>query len=54
MEIAVTNLVGVYLNAHNSGIELVSQTTGTIKFHVLSSDAAWRICWARSPSSLNH
>ena len=40
LEIAVTNLEGVYLSAYNSGIGLVSQKTGKIKFHVLSSNTA--------------
>ena len=47
LEIAVTNLEGVYLSARNSGFGLVSQTTGKIKFHVLSSHAALQIQRAR-------
>ena len=50
LEIAVTNLEGVYLRAHNSGIGLVSQTTGKIKFQVLSCNAVWEIQWARGVS----
>ena len=50
LEIAVTSLEGVYLRAHNSGIGLVSQTTGKIKFQVLSCHAFWKIQWARSVS----
>ena len=47
LEIAVTSLEGVYLRARNSGIGFVSQTTGKIKFHVLSSAAATQIKRAR-------
>ena len=47
LEIAITNLEGVYLRARNSGIGLVSQTTGTIKFQVLSCNAVYDIQWAR-------
>ena len=36
LEIAVTNLESVYLNAHNRGIGLVSQTSEKVKFQVLS------------------
>ena len=48
LEIAVTNLEGVYLTARNSGIGLVSKTTGKIKFHVLSSAAVSQIEAARN------
>ena len=50
LEIAVTSLEGVYLSARNSGIGLVSQTTGKIKFHVLSSAAILKIRGARNVS----
>ena len=50
LEIAVTNLEGVYLSAYNSGIGVVSKTTGKINFHVLSSNAAMEIRWTRGSS----
>ena len=50
LEIAITNLEGVYLSARNSGIGLVSQTTGKVKFHVLSPNAILQIRRARNVS----
>ena len=50
LEISITNLEGLYLSARNCGIGLVSQTTGKIKFHVLSSDAASQIQQTRNVS----
>ena len=47
LEIAITSLEGVYLSACNSGIGLVSQTTGKIKFHVLSPGAVENIKWTK-------
>ena len=47
LEVAVTSLEGVYLSARNSGIGLMSQTTGTIKFHVLSPQAVQSIKWTK-------
>ena len=47
LEVAVTSLEGVYLSARNSGIGLVSQRTGTIRFHVLSSLAVRIILGAK-------
>ena len=47
LEIAVNSLEGVYLRARNVGIGVVSQTTGKIKFHVLSFTAASQIKGAR-------
>jgi hypothetical protein len=50
LEVAITNLEGVYLSAHNSGIGLVSETTGKIKLQVLSYTAKSNICWCRNYS----
>ena len=47
VEIAVTNLKGVYLSAHKRGIGLISQTSGMIKFQTLDLGAAKQIRWAR-------
>ena len=50
LEIEVTNQERVYMTAHESGIGLESQTTGKIKFHVLSPAAVSQIKWARNVS----
>jgi hypothetical protein len=47
LEVAVTNLEGVYLSARDSGIGLLSETTGKIKFQVLSNTAKSNICWCK-------
>ena len=47
VEIAVTDLKGAYLSAHKRGIGLISQTSGMIKFQMLSLEAAKQIRWAR-------
>ena len=47
LEIAVNSREEVYVRARNSGIGLVSQTTGKIKFHVLSSAAVSQIKGAK-------
>ena len=52
LEIAITNLEGVYLSAYNSGVGLVSQKTGKIKFHVLNSAAVLLIRRTRNLSIL--
>lgn len=52
LEVAVTNLEGVYLSAHESGIGLVSETTGKIKLQVLSGRAKLNICRCRNYSIL--
>jgi hypothetical protein len=43
LEVTIANLEGAYLTAYNRGVGLVCQTTGKIKFQVLSSEAVTTI-----------
>ena len=52
LEIAVTNLESVYLSAHNRGIGLVSQSSGKVKFQVLSINTVILIKRARAVSGI--
>lgn len=52
LEVAVTSLEGVYLKAHNRGIGLTSQTTGNVRFQVLSGNAVSTMKYAATCSAI--